>query len=234
MRLMNSIDAGTDRRGPGHALELLPVHEAEQRRDALAARRGVVERAVQQFGQRRLLAGGARQLDGEARGRERAVHVQQQQPLATAAARQDVLQRRRGLALRLEHRRDLLGVQAAGGAGARVDDARDLVGHHRQVVQRLAVVLQRADVDLGQPRPGAVGVDEQADVDAVAVLERSCCSSERRAAMMPPSGWPKPASSGKKTLSMGLAVSSVTRPPPRPKRAFTKSASPRSSGRQSR
>ena len=127
---------------------------------------------VQQFHQRRFLAGGARQFHREARRGEGAVHVQQQQALAAAPAREDVVQRRRRLALRLEHGRDLLGVQPPGGAGAAVDHARDLVGHHRQVVQRLAVVFERADVHLGQPRAGAVGVDEQADVDAVAVLER--------------------------------------------------------------
>ena len=38
------------------------------------------------------------------------------------------------------------------------------------------------------------------------------------------------ANSGKNTLSIGFAVSSVTRPPPRPKRAFTKSASSRTKG----
>jgi hypothetical protein len=115
------------------------------------------------------VAGGPGQFDDIALRRDRAVHVQQHHPRAPAAPGEDVVQRRRRLALGLVHGHDLLHVQAPRGARPGVDHARDLVGHGRQVEQGLAVVFQRPDVDLRQARAGAVGVDQQADVDAVAI-----------------------------------------------------------------
>jgi hypothetical protein len=139
------------------------------------------------------LAGGARQLHHEALGRQRAVHVQQQQALAAATAREDEVQR------------------PWPGAGFRTSprSARHAAGRRRGHGCRSrarprwpspsgpAAAGCRARASRCRPRParaGPVGVDQQADVHAVAVLEgQRTCSSARRAAISPPSGcakWP--------------------------------------------
>ena len=194
MRLTQSMTPGRIGRRVRDALELLLVHELEERRDALAARGGIV-------------IGGRAAWPARLRGRSPApvrphsasgVIVPSMSSSISRVRprrrREDVVERRRGLALGLVHRHDLLHVQAAGRARPGVDDAGHFVGHRGQVEQRLAVVLQRTDVDLGQPRAGAVGVDEQADVDAVASLEAQCLEQARRA---PRSARPGAARSGR-------------------------------------
>ena len=159
----------SQRHGACHALELLLVHEARQQGQPAAAFFVVADqlRLRHCFG----LAGGMAERGQVARALDQGLPADQQQPQLPEPARQDVGQRRGGQALGLEHGHHLVGVQPAGVAGAGTDDARDFVGHGTEVLQRLAVVDERADVDLGQARATAISVDEQADVGAVIGLE---------------------------------------------------------------
>ena len=61
--------------------------------------------------------------------------------------------------------------EAAEGGRAFENRARDLGRHFAEAIEILADVLDVTDVDLQQPRADGGGVDQQADVDAVIVLE---------------------------------------------------------------
>ena len=93
-------------------------------------------------------------------------------------------------------------------------------GHHRfglghELVERAVAVEAHAEVDLGDvvDAERAGDVDEQADVDAIAVDELDRLERGAPPAYSPPRGCTMWARCGQRSSSSGRATSSVTRPP---------------------
>ena len=75
------------------------------------------------------------------------------------------------LPLRFIHRSDLFHVQPAGGLCTTENDPANFVGHQGQIMQRLTVVLQRADIDFSQSGASGMCIQQQADINPVTIFE---------------------------------------------------------------
>lgn len=115
--------------------------------------------------------GFAGQFDHEPAVQQRAVHVEQREPVCAPQQVERVLGIGPAEPVPLPGITQRADAQATPFGGALEDGSRHLRRHLAQRREALAVVFQRADVHFRDPRPLAERVNQQADVHTVVILE---------------------------------------------------------------